>query len=56
MYLTYVRELGLKVTIVTLESNPDYPGTQTVYNIVWLWDNPDQLLPFYLIHLSANHR
>lgn len=48
MYLTYVRELGLKVTIVTLEGDSDCPGTQTVYSIVWLWDNPDQWLPFYL--------
>jgi hypothetical protein len=49
MKLSLINELGIKISIVTLEGNRDNPGDYTVYSISFLWNNPKQPFPYYLI-------
>src|SRR5690348_15967835 len=38
----------MQVSVVTLDQNPSMPGYSTVYSVVILWNNPAQVLPYYL--------
>ncbi len=38
----------MQVNVVTLDQNSSNPGYSTTYSLVILWDNPEQVFPFYL--------
>jgi len=54
MKLSLINELGIKISIVTLEGDRDNPGNYTLYSISFLWNNPEQIFPFYLTSSVGN--
>lgn len=49
MKLSLKDELGIMVSIVTINSNKENTGNQTIYSIVWTWNVPAKhIFPYYL--------
>lgn len=40
----------MQVNVVTLDQNREQPGNSSSYAVVVLWNNPADLLPYYLTH------
>jgi hypothetical protein len=38
----------MQVNVVTLDQNSPNPGYSSAYSVVVLWNNPEQVFPFYL--------
>lgn len=48
MSLSLIDELGIRISIITMDSNKSDPGYKTIYSIVWLWNAPGNPFPYYL--------
>lgn len=48
MRLSLIDEFGIRISIITMDSNKSDTGYSTVYSIVWLWNTPGDPFPFYL--------
>jgi len=48
MSLSLIDELGIRISIITINSDRNNPGNKTIYSIAWLWNTPGKPFPYYL--------